>query len=132
MQTIPVRTLASAAIAILTLTGIAAGPAHAAPQDALRLTIKDAAGAWSRDVTLQSSPKPVGTHPNAAKACESLAAVAGNPSALPGDPDAICTKEYLPVTATAFGTWRNRKINWTRTYPNSCEMNAATTPVFGF
>jgi hypothetical protein len=40
--------------------------------------------------------------------------------------------EYAPVTARITGVWHGRKMKWSRTYPNHCEMTRSTGTLFAF
>ncbi|GAA1006660.1 hypothetical protein Aple_030610 [Acrocarpospora pleiomorpha] len=92
----------------------------------------DAAGAAAKRFVLLGCSPPRGTHPKAAAACATLAKVGGDLSALEPDQDAMCTKEFMPVTITANGVW-DGKFSWfERTYGNACEMRSMMGPVFDF
>ncbi len=77
-------------------------------------------------------PGPGGHHPHAAEACESLDLAGGRPGALLGDDEAVCTREFDPVVATAEGEWHGRAVSWRKSFPNHCTLVAATGPVFLF
>ena len=81
-------------------------------------------------MTLTCNPDG-GTHPLPHKACNALRAVHGHIAALPGNPG-ICPFIFAPVTATAKGTWRGHLVTFQKTFPNSCVLHRATTPVFDF
>ncbi|MFF8914086.1 SSI family serine proteinase inhibitor [Streptomyces sp. NPDC015032] len=126
---------ALATAALLTLT--AAVPAAAAPSGdplpdrGLFLTVSGSENTWVRGVELFCPPAPDARHPEAAAACAAIDEAAGDLDALPGDPH-LCTKEHDPVTATATGQWDGRPVAWRKTFPNACELDAATGPVFRF
>ncbi|QDY77401.1 subtilase-type protease inhibitor [Streptomyces qinzhouensis] len=118
----------------------AAGPAGAralyAPS-ALVLTVgpgETRAGTTAeRAVTLSCAPRATGTHPAAADACRELRSVGGDFRALPSElPQTLCTREWAPVTVTADGVWDGRRVGWSGTYNNSCEMAATLGVVFDF
>ncbi|MFD4630881.1 subtilase-type protease inhibitor [Streptomyces sp. NPDC058284] len=78
-----------------------------------------------RAVTLTCAPRPGGSHPAAAAACAELNQVNGQFTALVGSSsDAICTKEWQPVTVTAAGVWNGKHVAWSKTFANRCEMKA--------
>jgi Subtilisin inhibitor-like len=72
-----------------------------------------------------------GTHPDADKACQALRSVDGDISALPATQQ-MCPRIYAPVVAQAQGRWHGSTVRYTKQFPNSCEMNARTGPVFDF
>lgn len=124
------------AAAVLIALGTAA-PAHAAravpaPEHGIFLTVSGTDQTWIRGVLLDCGPTPPpGPHPQAAKACEALALANGDFDALADDPHA-CTKEYDPVKVRATGTYGGRAVDWRRTYPNACALDADTGYVFRF
>jgi hypothetical protein len=72
-----------------------------------------------------------GPHPNPAQACDTLKRVGGKPSNIrPGR--TMCMMLYAPITAQITGTWKGRRINWSKTYGNACEMNRANGVLFVF
>jgi hypothetical protein len=134
-------TLTLAALMLAAVTASAAGvtPAAATPPRAgatatkaktkLTLGVTAEAG-WARAVLLLCSP-PGGGHPKPAKACAALKAARGKPAKL--TPTAVmCTLQYAPVTASVTGTWKGRKVTWSRTFGNECELVRATGVVFRF
>jgi hypothetical protein len=129
----PLRTAVVAAAALLSLTPAATAVAdsHPTPERGLLLTVSGAENTWIRGVSLHCSPETGGGHPDAQAACDDITWARGNFDALPGDPHA-CTKQYDPVTATASGTWHGLPVNWTKTFGNACELDAAAGPVFRF
>lgn len=117
-----------------------AAPAGLYPPSALVLTIgkgEDAATATiDRAVTLSCAPTPSGTHPAPARACAELSAVGGDLAQLPRmwANETPCTHQWDPVTITGEGVWQGKRVNWTATYGNECEMHAGMTggSVFAF
>jgi hypothetical protein len=95
----------------------------------LTLTYMAEAG-YAAAVKLQCDP-PAGAHPKAAEACTTLKKVRGRPGQLT-PARTMCTMIYAPITAGITGTWRGKKIDWSRTYGNSCEMNRANGVLFLF
>jgi Subtilisin inhibitor-like len=85
---------------------------------------------YATAVTLQCNP-PGGAHPRPAAACRTLRAVGGRPGRI--KPAAtMCMMIYAPITAQITGKWRGRKITWSKTYGNSCEMTRVTGVLFRF
>ncbi|WP_371525707.1 subtilase-type protease inhibitor [Streptomyces sp. NBC_01283] len=79
-----------------------------------------------RAVTLTCAPKASGTHPAATAACAELRAVGGEFAQLVGkSPGAICTREWRPVVVTVDGVWEGKRVAWSTTFGNSCEMRAS-------
>ncbi|MEU6987171.1 subtilase-type protease inhibitor [Streptomyces sp. NPDC046324] len=116
-----------------------AAPAGLYPPSALVLTIgkgEDAATATiDRAVTLSCAPTPTGTHPAPRKACAELNALDGDfaqlGSAFGTSP---CTHVWDPITVTGEGVWDGRRVSWSATYGNTCEMSSgmARSSVFTF
>ncbi|MEU3609501.1 SSI family serine proteinase inhibitor [Streptomyces sp. NPDC035033] len=110
--------------AALRLTVTGPGPATTAPTP-------DGAAApasASRTVTLHCDP-PGGDHPRARAACADLDASRGR---VERDSDTACVLLYDPVEVRAEGVWRGRPVSFSRTYGNTCELNARTGAVFAF
>ncbi|MET8690305.1 SSI family serine proteinase inhibitor [Streptomyces sp. NPDC004732] len=131
------KAVGAAAAAATCVLAATAGTAQAeAPQakslyapSALVLAIGQGENAESaaveRAVTLTCAPRPAGSHPSAAAACAELAKVGGEFTQLVGTTsDAICTKEWRPVTVTVGGVWNGKHVNWTTTFANQCTMKA--------
>ncbi|MDI3404661.1 SSI family serine proteinase inhibitor [Streptomyces cavernicola] len=138
--TVPdVRTAAPIALAAAAALLVALAPsALAAPRGpseprpgGLFLSVSGAENTWIRGVKLHCRPKPEGTHPQAKAACAALDQAHGEFDELAGAPRA-CSAEHDPVTVSATGTHRGRITAWHKTFANSCEMHAATDPVFDF
>ncbi|MFD0150085.1 SSI family serine proteinase inhibitor [Streptomyces sp. NPDC055721] len=144
------RTLGASAFA--TATGLAlvgtaftgTGTAEAAPASlyapsALVLTVGEGAhpatGTVVRAVTLNCAPAPSGSHPAPEEACAELVAADGDFTSLTGLGDGRpCTREWNPVTITGDGVWQGRRVTWSETYGNPCELRARTAEaaVFAF
>lgn len=78
-----------------------------------------------RAVTLTCAPKASGSHPAASTACAELRSVKGDFAQLVDrSPGVICTKEWKPVVVTVDGVWEGRRVAWSATFGNSCEMRA--------
>lgn len=81
--------------------------------------------------TLRCDP-PGGSHSNAAAACDALAAADGDFGKLTGQPGMVCTDIFDPVAARAKGQYRGAPVEFERTYPNRCDLDRQTAPVFQF
>ncbi|WP_133915902.1 protease inhibitor [Streptomyces sp. NBC_00582] len=118
------------------LAAPAAAPASLYAPSALVLTLGHgetaATAGAARAVTLSCMPGPSGTHPAPAPACAELRAVGGDPAALAGPGDAMCTKQYDPVVVTVDGVWQGKRIAFERTFANECVKNAAESSLFAF
>lgn len=134
-------------VSTLVLAGTAAmGVAQARPAQsaglyapsALVLSVGkgDAATATvQRAVTLSCAPRPGGTHPSPAAACAELHSVKGEFTQLTAPrPQGNCTRQWDPVVLDATGVWQGRRVSWSATFGNACEMRAslAEGPVFSF
>ncbi|MEU1226618.1 SSI family serine proteinase inhibitor [Streptomyces sp. NPDC005828] len=144
------RTLGATAFA--TATGLAlvgtaftgTGTAEAAPASlyapsALVLTLGEgthpATGTVVRAVTLTCAPIPSGSHPAPEAACRELDFAGGDFTSLTGLREGHpCTREWNPVTITGDGVWQGRRVTWSATYGNPCELRARTadSAVFAF
>ncbi|MDQ8707150.1 subtilase-type protease inhibitor [Streptomyces sp. LHD-70] len=81
--------------------------------------------AVERSATLTCSPRPSGTHPDAQAACAELKAVDGRFSDLARPTtNAMCTKQWAPVTVFATGVWEGRRVGWSATFANGCTLHA--------
>jgi Subtilisin inhibitor-like len=121
--------LALTAAATALLGGSAAAAPPAQPRTDLTLAYMAEAG-YATAVTLRCDP-PGGAHPEPSAACRALRTVGGRPSRL--KPARImCTMIYAPITAQITGRWRGKKISWSKTYGNTCEMTRATGVLFRF
>jgi hypothetical protein len=119
--------LAATAVAVLTTTSPAAA---ASPRTELTLSYQSEAG-FAAAVRL--SCRPVGGgHPKGKKACAALRKVGGKPARLRAAPDAMCTLEYAPITAEITGTWKGRKVDWSKTFGNRCDLTRTTGVLFAF
>ncbi|MET8503317.1 SSI family serine proteinase inhibitor [Streptomyces sp. NPDC004787] len=80
-----------------------------------------------RAVTLSCSPTPTGTHPAPIEACRELSDAQGDFSLLGADSrHRPCTREWEPVTVTGDGVWQGKRVRWSATYANTCELRTAT------
>lgn len=85
-----------------------------------------ATATMERAVTLTCTPKASGTHPSATAACRELNAANGEFAQLVGSASGMaCTKEWKPVVVTADGVWQGRRVAWSATFGNTCEMRAS-------
>ena len=125
-----IRTVLASAAATAVLLGSSpavAGPVHRRTD--LTLLYMAEAG-YATAVTLRCNP-PGGAHPKGAAACRTLRAVGGRPERIKPAP-IMCPMIYAPITAQITGKWRGKKIAWSKTYGNSCEMTRATGVLFRF
>ncbi|MET9800231.1 subtilase-type protease inhibitor [Streptomyces sp. NPDC006368] len=127
---------AAGALAPLTAAEAAGSDARLYAPSALVLTVsqgEDAATATPlRAVTLTCTPTAGGTHPVPREACRQLRAVEGKFELLKSDDQRPCIKIYDPVVVTAQGVWEGRRVDYARTYPNSCVMQSEGESVFTF
>ena len=108
------------------------GPATrsaATPKSDLVLSSMADAG-YAAAVTLTCNPAG-GAHPKPAKACATLTKAGGRPGKIKPSPT-ICTLEYAPITAEVEGTWKDRTVRWSKTFPNRCDLTRATGVLFAF
>ncbi|MFG2192452.1 subtilase-type protease inhibitor [Streptomyces sp. NPDC048639] len=134
-----VRALGAVSALTVGLLAGTTGAAQAAPAEAnslyapsaMVLTVgkgNDAATSTvQRAVLLNCFPKAGGTHPAAAAACAELRSVGGEFASLTvhEGPGPMCTKIWDPVVVTADGVWQGKRVSWSQTFANSCEMNGA-------
>jgi Subtilisin inhibitor-like len=110
------------------LGGLAAPPASATATSFgnLALQLSDPnTGRVLRQVTLSCLPTG-GTHPDAQAACNDLINAYGNINNIPPEQGVFCPAIFLPVTATAAGTWGGLRISYGRTFSNSCFASVLT------
>ncbi|MFB7171983.1 subtilase-type protease inhibitor [Streptomyces sp. NPDC056254] len=138
--------LGSAAMALTALTALAwPGTAGAAPTGAQSLYAPSAlvlsvtagpdadTGTVLRAVTLVCSPGPGGTHPDPEAACGELRAAGSQLDSLAAPAaDAVCTREWNPMTVTADGVWQGRRLNYTYTFANPCGLRNTAGTLFAF
>ncbi|WP_238014037.1 subtilase-type protease inhibitor [Dactylosporangium sp. AC04546] len=126
------RGAATAALTAAAIVAADAGPAAAATPKPTLLTLTVAKGEATkpaqRRAFLTCSPAG-GTHKQARNACAELAKVGGNFGRLQVAGGA-CTMQYDPVTVTAQGRWKGRKVAYQHTFGNACTLSTATGPVF--
>ncbi|MFD6414859.1 subtilase-type protease inhibitor [Streptomyces sp. NPDC060194] len=126
---------AAALILTATATGAAAEPASAPPAYGLyapsAITLGIARGSdpatatVERAVTLSCAPRATGTHPDPQAACSELRSVQGRLASLVAEsPTRMCTRQFDPVTVTADGVWDGRRVNWSASFGNACELAA--------
>lgn len=130
----------------LALVGVAATPAPASaeptglyPPSALVLAVAKgesmATATIDRAVTLSCAPTATGTHPAPRTACEELNAVDGDFAQLARMGNSTpCTHLWDPVTVSGEGVWKGKRVAWSATYGNLCEMNVgmSRSSVFAF
>ena len=131
-----IRTTVAAAAAVAAVVAAPANGADAVAADGplrartdLTLAYMAEAG-YATAVALRCDP-PGGAHPNPTAACRTLRTVGGRPARI--EPArTMCTMIYAPITAQITGKWRGKKLSWSKTYGNPCEMNRATGVLFRF
>jgi hypothetical protein len=70
-----------------------------------------------------------GTHRTARGACTELAKVGGRFAQLQLG-GGMCTMQWDPVTVTASGLWKGRKVAYRHTFGNACALATTTGPDF--
>ncbi|MER6635030.1 subtilase-type protease inhibitor [Streptomyces microflavus] len=126
---------ATIAASTLVFGGLAATSAHAAPAkaeslyapSALVLTVAQGedplTATVQRAVTLTCAPSVEGTHPAPEAACKELESVGGRFTQLARTtPDRMCTRQWNPVVITAHGVWHGKRVTFSTTYGNACEL----------
>ncbi|MEU0162598.1 subtilase-type protease inhibitor [Streptomyces sp. NPDC006261] len=126
---------ATIAASTLVFGGLAATSAHAVPAkaeslyapSALVLTVAQGedplTATVQRAVTLTCAPSAEGTHPDPVAACNELEAVGGQFTQLARtSPDRMCTRQWNPVVITAHGVWHGKRVTFSTTYGNACEL----------
>ncbi len=126
------KTLPGFAVLIFGIAVTTAPAAFAAtPQAETFLTLSVQGSQQSSNATLRCDPSG-GTHPSPAAACAALAAAGGDFNKLEGRPGTNCADIYDPVTAQARGVYNGSRVNFRQTYPNRCDLDGETAPVFEF
>lgn len=115
----------------MTMVVPAAGATEASAAPETFLVLGVAGNEQEQFVTLVCDPAN-GTHPHAEAACNALLAAGGDIDKVVGQPDTLCPDSYDPVTATASGQYQGVQLVFRRTYPNHCELDTKTAPVFQF
>lgn len=112
------------ATAALGAATILAAPAASAQTGSLILSISPLSGGTAKRVTLTCDPVG-GTHPDAAAACKDLTAAGGS---IPNIPPALeaCLDYWMPVIASASGTWDGRSVSYARQFTNAGCANVLT------
>lgn len=112
-----------------------AAPGSLYPPSALVLTVgpggQGGAATVTRAVTLSCAPTASGTHPAPQRACDRLARAQGSFRALRGE-RRFCPALADPVTVTADGAWRGRRVSYRETFANRCALLTARGEVFDF
>jgi hypothetical protein len=119
---------------VVTGSGVAAAQQQPEPRPPVReptfLWLLTAATNGSVRMANLTCDPPGGSHPEAAAACNDLAAAQGDFGKLPGLGGRACPDVYAPVTAAAFGVWRGTPVTYGARYGNACELSVTTGPVF--
>ncbi|MDA0638469.1 SSI family serine proteinase inhibitor [Nonomuraea sp. MCN248] len=116
------------AVAAPALARSGAPGAAQAPGASLRILIAVKDGG-TREARLTCRPSG-GDHRSPRRACELLQQVDGDPGLLDVHPQAVCTREYRPVSVVVIGKWRGRSVSFGRVYSNACLMKAAGGAVY--
>ncbi|QDQ98138.1 SSI family serine proteinase inhibitor [Tomitella fengzijianii] len=138
MHTITRTVIGTAGAAALSV-GAFAGVAAAAPGG----SVADSPGGFGAflltsgtDVAGLTCSPDAGTHPDAAKACDSIRAAGGDFNALSAQANVACPLNYMPTPASALGMWFDGNgahvVNFSNTYGNACVASAGSGGVFGF
>ncbi|MFI9009063.1 SSI family serine proteinase inhibitor [Actinosynnema sp. NPDC053489] len=129
----PTRTLMASLFAsgLLAAPFLATGTASAAPPetDLVLAVHQEETGVQSTRLTCDPA---AGEHRAAQAACGEIAAAGGDFTRLPGTDPQLCTFDYQPVTAIAFGSWRGEPVRYVHEFPNRCVMEQETGTVFSF
>ncbi|MGK4581927.1 SSI family serine proteinase inhibitor [Kitasatospora sp. HPMI-4] len=127
------RLAASAAAAVVAVTTLSTAAAPAAPvaeNTFFQLyVVRDADDTAVEDHFLTCNPNG-GSHPDPDGACAALAAADGDINRLAGAPHLRCPHIEDPVTVTAYGDWNGQQVTWQKSFPDICQLQRATTPVF--
>ncbi|WP_158989172.1 SSI family serine proteinase inhibitor [Streptomyces sp. QHH-9511] len=92
-----------------------------APPDGHRLHRHDQGG-------LARLSPPGGNHPAPEAACDAVREAGDDFDELVGVAAADCPMDYDLVEASAKGTLDSKPLDWKKTFPNACELNAETAP----
>ncbi|MGH4008777.1 MAG: SSI family serine proteinase inhibitor [Pseudonocardiaceae bacterium] len=117
--------------AMMSVGAIAAAPGASATAEQSFLALSVQAEDNASVATLRCDP-PSGSHSNADAACAALADAGGDFSKLTGQPGTLCPDIFDPVTAQARGQYRGAPVAFQQTYPNRCDLDRQTAPVFQF
>jgi hypothetical protein len=123
-----IRTMIVVAATLLS-TATPAAAATPAKRTALTLSYMADAG-YATAVKLRCDPDG-GAHPEPVRACNALKGAGGRPDRLKAA-HTMCMMIYAPITAQIDGTWKGRKLRWSRQFGNACEMSRATGVLFRF
>lgn len=119
--------------AIATVETATAAAATAASVKPTRFVLTVAKGESTKPVQRRASLtcRPAGgSHKMARDACSALAKVGGDFGRLQQGAGVACTMQYDPVTVTAVGRWKGKRVDYKKTYGNACSLSTTTGPVF--
>lgn len=128
------RTVIRSAVTALLATGLLAATAapatgsdtvaaHHLPEGGFTLAVEPEGGGVRTSVKLRCPDG--GTHPDPRAACADLAGVDGRVADI--EPrSGICTRQYEPVTVSAYGLWRGLPRAYKEQFANRCEAVHAT------
>jgi hypothetical protein len=122
------------AVTLLAAVGVAeavpgvAGAAGARSELLLTVAKGESTRPVQRRASLTCQPAG-GSHRQGRAACTELAKVGGRFERLQLA-GGVCTMQYDPVTVTASGRWKGRKVAYRHTFGNACTLSTTTGPVF--
>ncbi|TMR23324.1 hypothetical protein ETD86_08480 [Nonomuraea turkmeniaca] len=119
MRTIGTIALCAAFLACSSSAAQAARP----PKGKFKIVIAVKNGP-TRGATLHCSPDS-GTHPHPRAACDVVRKVGGDLTRIHVPADSGCGLEVKPYAVMITGTWRGKKVQWSKGYRNFCAMQAA-------
>ncbi|RVX43135.1 subtilisin inhibitor-like [Nonomuraea polychroma] len=119
MRTIGTIALCAAFLASSSPAAQAARP----PKGKLKIAIAVKDGP-TRGGTLHCGPDG-GTHPHPRAACDVVRKVGGDFNKIHVPADETCGEEVKPYAVVITGTWRGKKVQWSKGYRNFCVMQAA-------
>lgn len=103
----------------------AAAPASAATGNLVLTIAPQSPTGASKTVTLTCGPTG-GTHPDAEAACVDLKNAFGDINRIPPQTGVGCPAVFLPVTASASGSWDGRLVQYGKTFTNACAARVLT------
>ncbi|WP_189600819.1 SSI family serine proteinase inhibitor [Streptomyces lateritius] len=92
----------------------------------LHLTVTGSTGT-TKEAWLGCRPTG-GNHPAPEAACDAVREAGDDFDELVGVAAADCPMDYDLVEASAKGTLDSKPLDWKKTFPNACELNAETAP----
>jgi hypothetical protein len=129
------RLVATATMLVAAIATVETGTAAATadPVKPTKLVLTVAKGESTKPVQRRASltcRPDGGSHKLARDACSALAKVGGDFGRLQQGAGVACTMQYDPVTVTAVGRWKGKRVDYKKTYGNACSLSTTTGPVF--